>query len=157
MRTLSSAQTFLMKAILPPLWILAFGAMTVGVWSGAIPAPGMKWIFPVIWLAGTAGIYWSCIRLKRVELDGSTLVVSNYRTTIRVPLQNVEEVTETRWVNTHPVTLHLRHPSEFGSEIVFMPTIRVFGLWSSHPVVSELRELISRGRGVKTGGFQDDR
>ena len=155
MRTLSSAQTFLLKAIFPPLWFLLFGAVTVGMWSGSIPMqdgstsamPAMKWMLLLAWLAGSAAIYWNCVRLKRVDLDGSTLLISNFRTTIRVPLRDIEEVTEARWINTHPVTLHLRRPTDFGSNIVFMPKARLFGFWSSHPVVGELRELIRRSTG----------
>lgn len=148
-RTLSSAQTVLVKLIFPPAWFLGFGAGALALWSasarlqgGADPLMPSKWLFLIAWVAGSAFIYWGCVRLKRVQLDGSTLLISNYRTTIVVPLRDVESVTENRWINTHPVTLHLRRPTDFGSDIMFMPTVRLFGFWSSHPVVGELRELI---------------
>ena len=79
--------------------------------------------------------------------SGSALVSSTFRETIRVPLRDIAEITENRWLNLHPVTLHLRRPSEFGEEIVFMPKVRPFGLWFSHPVVGELRELVARESG----------
>lgn len=145
-RTVSSAQTFLMKVIFPILWIGGFGAGTVSLWLDAMPgssgagAPAwMKWQFLVMWLAGAAFIGWSCGRLKRVRVDREFLYVSNFRREITVPLNAIEAVTENRWINIHPVTLRFRVPTEFGQSITFMPTARFFG-WSSHPVVQELRD-----------------
>ena len=45
------------------------------------------------------------------------------------------------WLNLHPVTIHLNSPSEFSDKIVFMPKVRAFAFFSSHPVVDELKEL----------------
>ena len=146
-RTLSSAQTFWMKFVFPTIWISMFGLGTLALFVGALrgpdnsPAPdGMKWGFLAAWLVGTAFIYWASARLKRVRTDGSALYVSNYLKEIRVPFDGVADVTENRWINIHPVTIHLRAATEFGDRITFMPKIRIFG-WRSHPVVAELRGL----------------
>jgi len=145
-RTLSSAQSFLMKVIFPILWIGGFGAATLNLWLGTMHGPGgtgaptfMRWQFLVMWLAGAAFIGWSCARLKRVRIDREFLYVSNYRREIMVPLSTIEAVTENRWINIHPVAVRFRVPTEFGQTITFMPTARFFG-WSSHPVVEELRD-----------------
>lgn len=37
--------------------------------------------------------------------------------------------------------IHLKWPSEFGDKIVFMPKTRIFAMFSSHPVVKELKRL----------------
>lgn len=147
-RMLSSAQTFWMKFVFPTIWISVFGfgtlAMFVGGFRGpnSTPAPpDMKWEFLAAWVAGTTFIYWACARLKRVRIEGSTIYVSNYLKEIRIPFEAIADVTENRWINIHPVTIHLRSATEFGDRIVFMPKIRIFG-WSSHPVVAELRELV---------------
>lgn len=144
-RTLSSAQTFLMKVIFPAVWICGFGAGTLGLWFGAMRGPGgtgappfMKWQFLAAWVAGSAFILWCCASLKRVRIDREFLYVSNYRREIMVPLSTIEAVTENRWINIHPVTVRFRVPTEFGQQIKFMPTARFWG-WSSHPVVAELR------------------
>lgn len=76
--------------------------------------------------------------LKRVRIDQEFLYVSNYRREIALPLSSIDAVTENRWINLHPVTIHLRVPTAFGQKITFMPKGLVFG-WSSHPVVEELR------------------
>jgi hypothetical protein len=132
-----------MKVIFPSLWIPLFGLGTLmlllGRFEGQNPPP--KWIFLLAWLAGSAFIYWSCIRLKEVSLDEDFLYVSNYLKEIAIPLSEIQDVTENIWINIHPVTIQLKSPSEFGDKIVFMPPARFFAFFSSHPVVSELKEL----------------
>ena len=147
-KTISSAQTFIMKLVFPTLWISGFGFGTASLWldfmhgeNETSPASEMKFIFLIMWLAGTAFILWSCARLKRVRLDDKHIYVSNYRREISIPLSLIANVTELRWINIHPVTIHLRKETEFGRSITFMPTIRFFALWSSHPIVTELTQL----------------
>ena len=106
--------------------------------------PLPKWIFLLIWVVGSIFICWDSIRLKEVSVDDSFLYVSNYLKEVSIPLSEIYDVTESSWVNYHPVTIHLKSPSEFGDEIVFMPTTRFFNVFRSHPVVSELKELARR-------------
>jgi len=147
-RTLSSVQTFWMKVVFPVLWIGGFAVGTTamflaGEWlhdrAGHQPPSEMKWIFLLATVAGSAFIYWCCVRLKRVSLDGSSLVISNYLKEIVVPLRELKSVSEIRWINIHPVTLSFRRETAFGKSVVFMPRMRWFSFLSSHPVVDELR------------------
>jgi len=116
---------------------------TLGMFLGGFEGPDLppKLLFLFFWLGGSAFIYWSCIRLKEVSVDDDFLYVSNYLKEIVIPLSEIYDVTENVWVNIHPVTIRLKTPSEFGEKIVFMPTVRFFALFSSHPVVTELKEL----------------
>ena len=139
--TLSSRLTFITKAIFPGCWIVGFGAITAFYWaSRGLPAE-TGWLFLAAWTAGALSFWWWCIPLKRVRIDGGNLYVSNFRKEIVVPLTFIESVTENRWVNVHPVTVHFRGDTEFGRKISFMPKARVMFFWSSHPVVGELRRL----------------
>lgn len=161
LRTLSSRQTFLMKVVFPLVWSSAFATGTIAMFltdtrstqgnldrsasrlrTGPTP-PEMKWGFLAMTLAGTALLYWGGMRLKRVAISGRSFVISNYLTTIQVPLSELDRVTENRWLNTHPVTLHFRRPTAFGTSVVFMPKIRWFGLFSSHPVVEDIRAAVA--------------
>ena len=89
--------------------------------------------------------------LKAVEIDGEALYVSNYLRQIRIPLGDIERVSEGGWFRRGTVTIHLRTDTAFGYRIIFWPTIRwsslrivrLFG--ASHPIVAELRHAISRG------------
>jgi hypothetical protein len=146
-RTLSSAQTFYMKFVLPTMWISMFGLGALAMFLGGLRGPdntpppeGMKWGFLAVWIAGTTFLYWGCASLKKVRVVDSALYVSNYLREIRIPFDAVRDVTENRWINIHPVTIHLRFATDFGDRITFMPKMRIF-TWRSHPVVAELREL----------------
>ena len=154
--TLSSAQTFVMKFVFPVVRIGGFAITTLSLflspnsWQGAdggLPAADMKWFFLFATLVGTTFIWWACVRLKRVRMDARALNISNYSTDVIVPLANVAQVTENRWVNSHPVTIRFHSDTEFGSHVTFMPKIRWFAVWSSHPVVEEIRLAVNRATG----------
>jgi hypothetical protein len=147
-RNISSVQTFWMKFLLPAIWIMGFGLGTVSLWLGImhgrsndLPPEEMKWLFLIFWVAGTLGILWTAANLKRVRVDSKYLYVSNYLRETSIPFSNVKDVTENRWVNYHPVTIHFQDATEFGDKIRFMPKLRYFGFWRSHPIVGELKQL----------------
>jgi hypothetical protein len=153
-RQISSAQTFLMKVVFPLLWIGSFSVVTFLLFTDRLqdkgtPVPAaLKWVFLVATIIGSVVIARLCVGLKRVELDDQMLYASNFRDEIAVPLRDVTEVTENRWVNPHRVTLHLARDTEFGDRIMFMPTVRWFERWTSHPIVAELRTAVAQARGL---------
>ena len=126
--------------------MLLFGSGTIMLLAGGFdgseqPAPlHMKTLFLTMWVGGSAFILWTCAPLKRVRIQQNDLYISNYFKEIKVPLTSVSDVTEIRWINIHPVTVHFKRDTEFGHKITFMPTARLFAFMSSHPIVSELRE-----------------
>ena len=145
MKTISSAQTLYFK-LLPVVWSSGFALATLGFWLGAfrgkdneLPPEGMKYLFTAAWVAGTAFL-WSCTGLKRVRIDATQLYVSNYVEEISIPFTNVADVTENRWINIHPITIHLKSTTLFGDKITFMPKSRLFG-WTTDPAVRELKKL----------------
>lgn len=115
--------------------------------------PVAKWFVLWVLVVGSAFIYWSCIRLKEVSVDDDFLYVSNYLKEISIPLSNIYDVTENVWINIHPVTIHLSSPSEFGDKIIFMPKTRFFALFSSHPVVKELK-VLARSKNMTARSFR---
>ncbi len=152
-RLLSSHQTFIMKVLFPILWIGGFAAATVSLflfpdsWHGTAGGASVvqrRWTALIITIAGGLFVWWTCARLKRVRMDDRALYISNYAKEIVVPLANVAEVTENRWINIHPVTITFHSDTAFGSQIVFMPKTRWFAFWSSHPVVDEIRTAANR-------------
>lgn len=148
-RRLSSLQTVLTKVVFPALWIPLFSVGALTMFRGGLNGADepARWFFLLMWIAGSAFVYWNCIRLKEVSADDNFLYVSNYLREIAIPLSEIRDVTENVWINIHPVTIHLKSPSEFGDKIVFMPKVRFFAFFSSHPVVEELKEL-ARAKGA---------
>lgn len=148
-RTISSKQTFIMKIVFPLVFV---PFIVIGILSAILdPArnnnipTAFVLLFTVMMLAF---LYWFCIRLKKVKVNAfeNSLVISNYLNEIKIHLSEIYVVTENVWVNMHPVTIHLKNSTKFGSKIVFMPKFRPFAFWSSHPIVGELRELANSNR-----------
>jgi len=150
---ISSLQTFLMKYIFPVFWISGFGIGTINLWLGTLHGPNgqlpesfIKWQFLIMWVVGITFILWAVSPLKRVRIDANNLYISNYFKEVATPLSNIKAVTENCWLNIHPVAIHFKKPTEFGDKISFMPKIRHFAFFSSHPIVSRL-ERLSKGSG----------
>lgn len=151
-RTLSSILTLPVKFLLPTMWIAQFGLRTLMSWlddglaSPLHGIPGQIWLMLLAWLV-ISGVLLSTIgRLKRVRLDQDLLRVSNYFREISIPLTDVTAVTESAWIHHHPVTIHVRHATEFGTKLTFMPTPQLFMIPRSHPVVDDLLREVRRVR-----------
>lgn len=146
LRTISSGRTFLMKIVFPTFWIAVFGSASLTPFfvgrrgTDQSGLQSLEWTFLLAWFFGIAALYYLCIRLKRVRMDTEALYISNYRTEIRVPFCDISAVSEIRWLNPRLVTLKLCRDTEFGDQIVFTPKVRLWGLWSPHPIVAELRQ-----------------
>jgi hypothetical protein len=147
LKTLSSGQTFTAKFIFPVTWISMFGLGTLSMWSqpahtgtGVTPED-QGLLFLALWIIGTLFLLIGPARLKRIRADTENIYVSNYLREIVIPVENISDVTENRLLNWHPVRVQFRVPTTFGTSVVFMPKLRWFGLWSSHPVVAELKAL----------------
>src|SRR5690349_1301536 len=98
--TISALQTPLMKFVFPALWIGGFTLATLILFlgvggsttnTGNPPPPEMKWTFLLATVVGTGFILWTCVPLKKVELDDTALYISNYRDDIVVPLQDIAD------------------------------------------------------------------
>ena len=136
---LSSLQTFFCKFIFPPIWVGAFG---FGVMNSRLVADPKAWApMFVAWIVGSGFIYWTCIRLKKVSIDAQHLYVSTYFREIAIPFSFVGDVTNNRWLNSHPITIHFKGRTEFGDKIVFMPPVRFIPFVGPHPVVARLKHL----------------
>jgi hypothetical protein len=150
-RVLSSAFTLFMKYLFPTIWISGFGLAAVTIMLNHLqdqaqgrpenPHAPPPFVFFAIWLIGSAFLLFFCRSIKRVETDDTNLYVSNFFQEVKVPLSNVEAVTECRWINQRPVTIHFRTPTSLGKSVMFIPRQRMFGFFSTHPVVLELRRL----------------
>lgn len=145
METVSSSLTFLYKFIFTSLWSGGFGLGTVATFLSSKPeVQAMRWRFAAAWTVGTAIIWWTCARLKRVELDGATLRISNYRDDVAVSVAEIADVRQNRLINLRRVTITFRKETPFGKAITFMPRVS-FRLFSEDDIVTRLRSLAEPG------------
>jgi hypothetical protein len=147
METVSSSLTFVYKFGFTTLWSGGFGLGTAFMFASSRPeAHEMRWRFAAAWAIGTGITWWLCARLKRVELDGSTLVISNYHDDIRIPVTEVANVRQNRLVNLRPITLTFKEETPFGRSVTFMPRVS-FRFFSEDEIVKRIRRLASAGAG----------
>lgn len=139
-RFLSSKLTIVFKFVFPSAFVAGTG-MSLGSWFGILPRSGTDSQSLAAFIVGSVLTLRWLADLKRVRLKGDTLYISNYINEIAIPIRMISQVTENPWVNIHPVTIHFRQTTEFGEKISFMPEARIFSLFSSHPVVEELRKM----------------
>ena len=148
-RELSSRWTFFHKFLFPSIWIGGFSLGTLVMFlapdslHGSGDVRDARWLFAGATLAGGGFIYWACMRLKKVTLSRDSLIVSNFRDEIQVPLRDIETVSGSLYVNPELIWIEFRRPTAFGSKIVFMPKLRVFHGFTRHPMVAELRSIIA--------------
>lgn len=136
-KTISSDLTFFYKFIFTIAWIGGFGYGTFG----SLLSQHDDSIL-VVWLLGSLFLYWGCARLKYIAIDKNNIYISNFIRTIKVPLHEIDKISENAFINIHPVWISFKTTTRFGRKIMFMPKF-IFRVlpFCSHPVVKELCEL----------------
>lgn len=129
--TLSSRWTPFYKFVIPLLVVGGIGTSTVMTYLHPEPqkmppglGPDQAWILmAVVAVIAIALMWWALGRLVRVELDDDDLIISNYRTEIRVPLENVAKISGPSRSNPQRYTLTFEEPTDLGRTVAFMPPI----------------------------------
>jgi len=151
---ISSRMTFFSKRVFPILWfgfLAIFSAATLAA-SASPRRPPVWFLIPPVVLA-----VFGYFPMKVLVFDladevwdaGNELVVKNKGHEVRVQLSDVKNVSYTVLTNPQRVTLTLRQPTVFGSEITFAPP-RVWIPFAKHPLVEDLIERIDVARGLRT-------
>lgn len=144
-RTISALSTPIYKFVWPPVFLISpiwfvFGGFAKQVGNDQF-FRDYALLFIFIFLFNAAIFGWLALKVKRVEVDAEHLYVSDYRKEVRIPLEEIVDVTEMRWVQPHWVTVHLTRPSDFGKKIVFVPPWRFGAFWTKNELVGDLKEL----------------
>jgi hypothetical protein len=141
---ISAPSTFFMKRVFP---VLAFGslllilAVMLAVAHGRANFPYVALLPPLL----MAGIFYVVLRRLVFDLadevrdEGDALSVRFGSEVERIPLSQIVNVSYAGMTNPRRVTLTLRHPGRFGSEVTFSPqeTLRE-SLAGRNALVSEL-------------------
>ncbi len=110
--------------------------------------PDQAWILmAVAAVIAVAVMWWALGRLMRVELDDDELIISNYRTEIRVPLANIAKIGGPSRSNPPRYTLTFEEPTDLGQTIAFIPPIAwTLGRMKERTEVVELRAAWTAAR-----------
>ncbi|MFN2355842.1 MAG: hypothetical protein ABR512_15135 [Desulfopila sp.] len=140
MKELSSLFTFFYKYIFIFLWFIGFGfGVRDAVFSPeAFDAGWLQYI--ALWLGVTIFIYFSTGGIKKVELDGRKLIVSNFLRSEHIDMSQITNVDGSSFLSPRLVWFDLKEKSSFGSRITFLPRHRITKGLGKHPVVAELKE-----------------
>ncbi len=129
--TISSRWTPFYKFAIPLLVLGGIGTSAVMGHLRPEPKqmpPGLRadqaWILmAVAAVIAIAVMWWALGRLMRVELDEDELIISNYRTEIRVPLSNVTMIGGPSRSNPPRYTITFEEPTDLGRTVAFIPPI----------------------------------
>jgi len=93
-------------------------------------------------LTGGAILWWTMMRLKRVELDGDFVYVTNYFKNYRYDWDSVEKIVEKDYYFFKTMVIHLKAAGKFGEKMAFVASPgRMQSFLNSHPrVASYLQE-----------------
>lgn len=144
MKQISSKWTFFYKYIFPFLWITGSGIIALVFLSeeGFEQQTGNLWI--VLFLSGSYIVIWFSLKIKCVSLVEDGFLVSNYLREYRVSFMDVEDIKETRLWNPKLIKINLKRDYPFGGQIVFIAPYRFQPVFMNHPLVKELRDIISK-------------
>ena len=143
-RVISSAQTFIIKFIIPTAAVafLIFVARLGG--RGSWPFLSIFGVL-IAW-----SLYWYYARLKKVTIEQDGLIISDYLREVRVPWRSVTQVSGSRWINTRQVKITFDPNIGLGTPIIFMPKHRFLWPGQEHPIAQELRELAKLPEGARS-------
>jgi len=135
--TISSSLTFFYKFVFTTIWTAGFGLGTILMLvSRNLQAMGSA--FAIVWLIISIFLWGICGRFKRVRLSGATLLISNYRNEISVPVAEPAAVKQNRLLNLRPLILTFKGHTPFGRTVTFMPRVS-FRIFSEDEIVGRLR------------------
>lgn len=151
MRRISSRTTFWYKWVFPIIWFGGLAAFAVvGLLINVI---GYRAEFLPFLILPVVMAAFGYVLMKKLVFDlvdevwddGAALIVRDRGREDRVALSNIMNVSYSPLINPPRVTLMLRQPSNFGSEISFSAPVR-FVPFAKSPVIEDLIRRIDAAR-----------
>jgi hypothetical protein len=152
MRRISSRATFWYKRVFPIIWF-GFLATFIAIGVFASAHNDRRQLMPFIVLPALMAVAGYFIMKKLVfdlvdEVwdDDAALIVRDKGREDRIALSNIMNVSYSQFLNPPRVTLMLRQPSNFGSEISFSAPVR-FIPFAKSPLIEDLIRRVDAARG----------
>lgn len=155
MKRLSSGATFYFKRVFPFGFfglLFLFAATTAFLGYSKSQSPPLPFfIAPVVMAAFAYFIFKKLVfDLADEVLDlGDELLVRNSGKQDRIKLADISNISYSTAVNPQRVTLSLRKPSVFGTEVSFCPPIR-FIPFAKSPIIEQLIARVDAERRIAT-------
>jgi hypothetical protein len=115
-----------LRIFIPTFWLVFFGLFTIAAWVVSPESAGMlgrldfRLGVTSFFLTGAAMLYFTLLKLKRVEMDAEQVFATNYFKSVRYPWSNVDRIVRQPFLVFHIMYIHLKKPGYFGSRIVFL-------------------------------------
>lgn len=112
---ISSSTTFYYKVLLPVLWIGGFGFGTLAMLLGKFDQPSqppdeVKFTFLFFFIIGSAFLLRDAVRLKTIHIDKDDLIIKNFVRVIRVPVRQINRISESRFMRPKTISLTIYRP-----------------------------------------------
>ncbi len=127
MERVSSNLTLFYRIFVPVFWIVFFGSASAALiilpyqFVGNIPAGPFRIGVGFFFFSGAALLYFTLMQLKRVEIGGGFVYVTNYFKNYRYPFHNIERIEVSTFLFFSIASIYLRTPGNFGRKITFAP------------------------------------
>jgi len=119
MRTVSSSLTFFNKYLFLIIWSGMFGLGTLTMFLSRSVDNPPKYQFLVAWIFGTIFIYLICGRIKKVQIDGSKVIISNFISSDEITISQIISVSGSVFLTPEFVWFKVKEPTKFGTTIIF--------------------------------------
>jgi hypothetical protein len=140
-RVISSSYTIVFKLLVPLMLVSLSILLVFSLFAYTPNLPSNALIGTLLLVVATTFFCWWGARLKRVSVDDENLYASNWIKEISIPISEIVAVDALPGGGL--VTIRLKARSEFGRNILFLAKWQPL-LFSSHPILDELRQLINQ-------------
>ena len=105
---------------------------------GEIPGTQFRLGLLFFFLSGAAMLFFTLMRLKRVEMDELYVYATNYFKTFRYPYHQIEQIQESKFFFLRLVTITLKEKGSFGKKFTFVASNRLYQkFWESRAELYE--------------------
>ena len=140
-----SGNLVFLKYVFPAIWVLFVASWVVSfvmmMWRAEV-GEALALLAPLVLVIAIGVFFYRKLVWEladEVVLRGDTLYVRRRGVEQRIPLSEVVNIEHWRWMNPQRVTVRLRKPGPFGTEVAFMPRFELlFNPFAIHPVADFL-------------------
>lgn len=141
MKTISSSSTFFYKYISPLIGILivAFGIYYLFIYKAKADFVIYFVFFGWFIILIISQFLWGSA--KKIDIDGSNLIISNYFKNDCVDLSDVKSISASYLIHPELIWIDFHKETKFGNKVKFIPPFRFFPLYENK-LAKELKELV---------------